>query len=734
MAHGALTPHKLYFRCVNFRVETALVQRESVSDVEEHFLRAVLAGFDTLDDIQALLGGLPLRMSMEAVNGMVRRNLLVMDFRTGRFHVPRAVRTALLAEGALEGRALAGGQQYGQTRPFALCLNRCTGGVTLGRRSLRRLSFVGKGEEPPETVFPTDRTVDVSDLDLATMVTRIDAAVRRNGLAVRDVDLAGAQVLEEGGLLAQVFPLEWGDDPDDASVTLQFDPDQRASAREISELEAAVLATRRHKPWFWQRLRPRRLAAGEPVSAGGQLRSLPESPAAMAARLERSGSEVLDASAVSEELSRLSAMLDRAERVRALVGPASVVEAVQGVLAGRRRQALLVCPFIDMRHAAGLLATPGASEGRSARIGVAWGIEAVPYDPPDGLDSLQASADVVLGGGASVHAKLAVQDAERTVLTTKNFLSSGPGSPLFDVGIVMEGGPLTAEALEWASRIVPPSLALRWSSPELPNPVAARGGYSLPPAEDVPADLDALVAAVDALTPDDDGSPEPVRALTSAIEAWWREGARGVSNGGQRATASRASVARVARLVAQRLDDRGHAPCNLVTTAEHRPMMFDALERARQWVVICSHRVGRRPLGPNWQHALGGALDRGVNVVLLWGEEAEDVEGQHRQLQQLSEIAEGRRGQFTVNRSPLRTHCKLLIIDGTASIVTSFEFLHFINSQAYTRHELGVWLGSERVARELLAGLQAHVAAVDGDLARRLASMTAPGAPRVPAR
>jgi hypothetical protein len=711
-----VSPPKLFFRCVNFRVEASLVQLEAVSDIESHVLRAVEAGFDTLGEVRALLGLGAVRTAMETINGMMRRNLLVIDFRSGRFHIPSAVKTALAGEAT---QLPAGGQQYGQTRMFTLCLNRCTGELT-SARSLRGLSL-NADQARRELVFQPDHLHGISELDRVAVMNRIDALVRAQALMVRDLDLQSATPVREGGLLADIYPIEWGPAEDDAVVTLHFDPDQRVSPRETAALEALVLESRGHRRWLWERLEPRVVGAADAV-ARTHLRCLPDSPASLARDLRAKAGSVLDAAAVSSQLRQLSAMLDRSERVLLRIGASEVTAGVSNLIAGRERQAVLVCPFLSKRHATPLVSQLDRS-GRpgGAPIGVIWGIEKEgSASDAEVADALNEVPNVVISAlGSETHAKLVVQDAKRALIATKNFLSSGDAAKLFDVGVEVEAGPATAEALEWATRIGPPAVtsALRWTPSELPTERSAVTGFPLPPSEQMPASLTGMADAIADLVPDD-AAAGGVAARTLALKAWWEEASRDRRRPTP-LTASTGELAALADELSTRLDAHGYAPCQLVQTPEHRALMFDALERATDWVMISSHKLGVRPLGPNWRRALTDALDRGVNVGMVWGE-GDDDDGRSRLLEQLQELAKGREGALVVNEAPVDIHCKLLVVDGWSCVVSSFEFLHFLNNPGYTRHELGVWIGSERVTSRLVLELIRFVSQVDEAFGRRL--------------
>jgi phosphatidylserine/phosphatidylglycerophosphate/cardiolipin synthase-like enzyme len=138
-------------------------------------------------------------------------------------------------------------------------------------------------------------------------------------------------------------------------------------------------------------------------------------------------------------------------------------------------------------------------------------------------------------------------------------------------------------------------------------------------------------------------------------------------------------------------------------------MMFDALDRAAtRSVLITSHHMGHRAAGSNFRAAVRRALDRGVNVVLLWGS-PDDASDAALFIKDLRADAAVRAGTLIANEVPLDIHCKILVVDGRAAVLSSYEFLHFLDSRDYVRHEVGLWLASRRVVGDLIMALDRHL-------------------------
>jgi hypothetical protein len=715
---------RVYFPNVIFRVPVTVISDEDISPVELHMLQAVAEGVDHLKELRAVFG-LGLRTTMEILNGMLRRNLLVIDFREGRFHVPLSVTDALRVDngnGAVQLRQ--GGSHRAEAREVQLCLNRCSGGVSPTR------PLQGLRNEDQILFEPIGGRHELADVDELDVMPVINALLAREGLRVRDLDLAEAFPVREGGLLAEATAVEWGDGDDEAAVTLQFDPRHNVGSRELLALEQAILETRRDKPWFWQRLGVRRLAAEDvrlPVAA-----ALPSSLRDVIDLLGRRGSVGLDRLQVREVLDQAMAAIDSAEQVRVLLGASEVWNAAATLISGRHRQAILVCPFLASNTVERLRAALVRPQEKSAPVAVLHGIEPTLDEPAtEAVEELRTLNVHVDPTGVSVHAKVAIQDARLVLIGTKNFLSSGPDARLFDVAVEIRGGPGTAEVLAWAKSLAGSASwaqapdRLRWRPDELGTPSQPRAYHSLPTDVDVPADFTEIVAQVNRGLEGEDTAVS-LRGLVLGVRAWFEEQQRSRRRGDRTAEEVPAEkMLAFMRDLADRLEQAGYAACMLVRTVMHRPMMFDALERARTSVMVCSHQLASRPLGPNFRRALAGALDRGLSVLLLWGEDTSRPSAGSPSLlpSQLQELAKGRPGRLLINTRPLDLHTKLMLVDETAAVITSFEFLHFLENPLYRRHELGIWIGSEAISRQLFEGVREHVRRVDPVFAGELDSL-----------
>jgi len=191
-------------------------------------------------------------------------------------------------------------------------------------------------------------------------------------------------------------------------------------------------------------------------------------------------------------------------------------------------------------------------------------------------------------------------------------------------------------------------------------------------------------------------------------------------------TINRAHVLNVLVGANEACEAAGLAVVEIVPTAMHRKLLFVALETARSSVIVTSHRMSRQAIGPNLSSRIVRAVERGVDVGLLWGEHGTGAEDGI--VEELRGCCEGHAGRLIVNTMPLDLHSKMLVADGESVVITSYEFLNFVDSRSYERDELGVRLQSRRVAAELIDSLVTHIEESDYRLGEQLRELQQPGA------
>ena len=512
-----------------------------------------------------------------------------------------------------------------------------------------------------------------------------------------------------------------------ASLTLQFDGRQNVPPQEVSELEAMVLTMRSERPWWWRRLGPRR--SGKEASVVAQ-RCIPQGLGSLAAPFERRGDELSRDWAI-QTLQRLAEVTRSSVIVEPVIGPAHVVREVQQLVRGAREQIVLVCPFLTE---AGLQSVLPYLEDpkRVAKTFVIHGIDDA-VDAAAGAPSSRIAglSHVVLDldHGSKAHAKIAIQDANSALVTTMNYLSSGGASPLFDVGVTLHGGgAVIDDLLLWASSVAAPAVAKKgaWRANDFVGARTSASSHSLPML-DVPGTFAALVEEV-AGRLHGSGDRVDCRVFTQSVLVATEHALRS-PDGDTKLLIQASEIATFIQRVVDDLEASHRASVEVVSTTSHRAFLFDALERAKDSVLVASHHIGRPSLGPNFRKTLRRALDRGVTVVLLWGEHSVQPRADARPgvpdpgdalISQLIADVEGTSGRLVVNRMPLGIHCKLLVLDRAATLVTSYDLLDFIDSHEYNRNELGLWIDSTRVASAMLGGLRDHIRGVHPEFARTL--------------
>lgn len=709
---------QVFFPAVNLAVPVTVTAHEDVTPIEEHVLRAIDAGLVQLDDLTRFFG-LNLRMAMELLNRMLHRNLILIDFVQGTFALPAQVQAAVRA-GATATLSVSGADRA-KPREILLTFNACTGQVT-PRRFLEPYG----GDADRVHFEPEDGPYDVQGINPVQLEAAANVVLRPEGLRVRDVAAEDITLKEAGGFVAVASCTEWVDEP---SVTLEFNRRHGLLPQEVADLEALVRSTWTARPWLWKLLDP--VAMTDPLRDAPSVRRGPSSLFRLAAALDVEAARLATISPqrLEEVLGEAVMVLDSTTAVQPLVGSREICDRLRRLMSSAEKQIILVSPFLSDSTPSIIAGFREAVERHAPYVVILHGIGKDTDDESrraaaalSGAASLQGRAVFDAAVGSQVHAKVAVQDSTCALVGTKNLLSSGADSPLFEVAVALDGALVVEELLTWARKIAPGSVVSRgvWRIAELPGtrtPVAWRA--LLEPFAAVPT-FSEILSRAEMSIPDAGGSVHAARALLVTA----REQVRDWSRAPMAPIETRA-VAHVLRGIAESLSEAGYSTYQIVPTEMHRSLLFGALERAKRSVVITSHRMGPRSVGRNLRGAIRRALERGVTVVLIWTELGvgpshtagdDPVTGEHL-IRELRSLAADTPGRLVMNATPAASHAKLLLIDGSEAVVSSFEFLHFLDSPEYVRHEIGVWLDSPCVAHRLLDGLLSHVGAHDPEFA-----------------
>ena len=331
-------------------------------------------------------------------------------------------------------------------------------------------------------------------------------------------------------------------------------------------------------------------------------------------------------------------------------------EMLAKILGRARRQVVIAAPWLRQAGVHGIRDALIAAVERGVQVTVLWGInsEAEPLDPNvlamfDEIEQHARRAD--RGGalryhrerGARSHAKVAVGDDRELLITSKNFLS---GSSHIEAGVLLR---VPATNDDGTSPLASPVIekVLEFLYNHTPDPATAfqmirtRGGFG-PRREEphVPAiPMPRLTAAVI----DAAGAPEHAAAWA----AEWQETARALDV-----------------LMANR-----RPAVEVITDGQHAALVREALEDARQRVLITSDHVATQALTAEVCSLAQARAARGLDIGLLYGEVKDEASDER--LAKLPAVATGLPPD--VRHRP-GMHAKVVVRDET-TVLGSFNHL-----------------------------------------------------------
>lgn len=350
---------------------------------------------------------------------------------------------------------------------------------------------------------------------------------------------------------------------------------------------------------------------------------------------------------------------------------------------------------------------------RGVRVHLLWGVdhqaqaeqqlsapllELMALTAPDGT---RPGALYVPRQSCAVHAKLIVCDMSWALVTSCNFLNSGPERSALELGVRLalsarrqgqeEGSGGEAELhddraetpralhaiLGWV-RMLLPDFQLQRVLNEDPTLFGRRpavtpvpiGSPIEPPSQEAPAVQGALGKSL-----------APGRFQTISLKLWhdaW----------GKRVTELKTELGRLKGAVIPTFD------------AEHRQLLLEAITSATQRLVLSSKMLGSGVLGAVPFQELLKAIQRGVSVTMVFSDEW-DGGGEYGERRAKLEEA----GARFLSRD---VHAKVLVCDDWA-IVSSFNFLSFegyYDNERRARHELGVRILDPGFAGKFISQLE----------------------------
>jgi phosphatidylserine/phosphatidylglycerophosphate/cardiolipin synthase-like enzyme len=400
--------------------------------------------------------------------------------------------------------------------------------------------------------------------------------------------------------------------------------------------------------------------------------------------------EVLDA---LEDLSRtLSTGESGAEQVEVCTGDAGVHHAILANEAKGAKDLIVIgSAFLSPRNLGPLLDNLEGALQRGVDVLLLWGTAAVESRDGErgtlaevdsavsrrfGADTPDRSHIHALAATAPFHSKFIAIDGRVAIVGSFNWLSSPPSATTWEASTLVRRGRIPQEVLGYALE--------RTSSD---HPLRARG--------------ESLLRGIGKEDLHDSQQLRPWEAAVKDMGAAFQELNE---EGSESAWALLAQAVDRAEAVATAIETSRFAV--LVRDGEHRRILTSGLAVAKQEIIITSDRVREDGAGSNFERLAKGAISRGVKVVIRWGREAmsssvdEGVVGSQARVRQLKDsLGVG----LDVNQAPCGSHSKVLVLDRTYCLVTSFNFLAFGGVRGGERTlsgELGIaFTGSTEAAR-----------------------------------
>lgn len=664
-------------------VRVRLVPAGGTGHLETLTLRAIRAGVDDVDALADIFG-LPARIMLDLIGDLWREGRVTLD--VGAAHESVVVTTKALEELARldEHGSLPSGYRVSDAQQ--VLLDKLTGRV-LPLRAGRRTPVDRSLVVPTWSAGPGREDVEHGAVVGAVIAGMEDRRTGRRadeygGMQVADVMLApGATTTAHRYVRMSV---QASITTRDELVVAVQDEDLPLPVRELATRRLAQLLSGEPVPPLARRLRslaakiPYEAVSVERVVAEMQraIQALPDcAPANRQRQHDRLTGQAQNVFAQAESLAaqEMDARLvqsqgEHQEAVRALVDDAD-------------RQLVLAVPWVTEAGLRPYLGSLTGAVRRGVEVFLLWGIRQRGDELDSGVRShlltLQREAAAAGRGGqvhvpevpAYLHAKVAVADDRRALVTSRNFLSH---SNLKEIGVVLdarpgEPAPLLEDLLQWAHRITPSAsiadrLARHRSAFSTPDHRAP-----LPPVP-LPEFTPALVQAA---------SDSPVAQSWSA--AW------------------HAVTARLAEVL-----DRPRPVVSLVLDGYHRTLMHRALEGAAQRVVVSSDGFSAGVVTESTVAAARDAAGRGARVTFVYGRGRDEGAAER-----IAELKQPGPQEAPSVRQVTDHHAKVLVHDDKV-VIGSFNYLSLDSSRRRGRStgELSVLLESRPLADTVAALLE----------------------------
>ncbi|MEY9951015.1 ATP-binding protein [Leifsonia sp. EB34] len=670
-------------------VRLELAPAGAAAELETLVLRAVLAGVDELDKLADVFGLTP-RITADLLGDLWMSGLITVDLGMTRetIRVSEEGRS-YLATGA-EGR----GSVRRSSEVTTVLLERLTGRVLAERaqsRPLDRRMIVPllAGDRDPRQV----RLNELGDAVARGLDADRGQSLEYHGHQ-RIESIRPVPVLPELPVSRRYVPLRlevWKDD-DLLRVRLAEQP-IREDLREYADvrLQAFIRSNPNHE--FVTALRSL-ATAGHP----GHIATFDEQFDELA-RLTKSLSDVDQGVRQQEHerakklasalLDRSRAQMDREMDVEVISTESEHRVAINKLIDSAERQLVLAVPKITIKRINEYRPSLERAVARGVRVFFVWGLDGQTSD----LDERVKQAFYAISrhrrrdggdesGGARfattpahIHAKLVIADDRSALVTSKNYLSQ---SDLAELGVVVSArdqgrAPTIEELLVWAAELIPDyglGRGILRSATEFDRQEIASNQVT--PA--FPRLDSELVKAAP-------GDPRVVL---------WAEGWRSV------AAEIAASMGRPSPVVRLYQDD------------QHHELIRSLMSRAKQRMVVTSHRVSAQLVHRDLASRAIAARERGATLEFLYGELSQGTTT--ADLEELSDTPEPSGGVPIRQRE--KNHAKVLVADEVA-VVGSFNYLSFEGvSRKRMSSEISLEITSAEVSNRIAEALGARVAPI----------------------
>ncbi|TCJ33729.1 phospholipase D-like domain-containing protein [Parafrankia sp. BMG5.11] len=712
----------IYVPCRIFEVRVTVGAGSSLSPLEQHVLKAVHAGVETVSGLAAVLGTSP-RMMVDLLGDLWRAGHVGVDFLDERVSISPEV-ARLAAADALH--TLPGAETADEQRP--MMLNALTGGLSpvkgLFRAPDARLELPEHGDEAQLAgIDPAELANAVTKaLNEADEVAGAAPAEGRRKRVIRAYLAPASLTMPSSERRYQPIGIRVATNPDGLLVVRMAEESLSRRHQEVAQARLTRLVESQPTSAFVRALES---AAGgppqEPATLASALAALADLADALSSTPPQSRwarhQEI--ATECGRIVRRLGGLAQQEADVDLLVGQAKHEAAVLQLIRGARTQVVLACPEIDYDGLTTYIEALEEAIRRGVQIVLLRGAgrpePTAPRPVDNAINALRRGASgtpaaaplrvlVSPPSSAVIHAKVAIADNRHAIVTSLNFLQpSRTGRHELGVRVAAlpdRRNPAIDEMLTWARDTMPDyavAQAIITDSASFGTPVGAGGDPSSPgAARDVRTGVGTFSenrhrggrpAPIDGDDPPLTAAASDAPAGDAAAVAWaaaWR--------------------GRVEELAAAAFPE--HPSVRLIRDGEHRDLLWSALRTARHQLLITSETLAEDVVDQAFVDSLEACLRRGVNVTLIY-RRARREEGR-RAAQRLAELAEqpaGAAGRLSVREE--NNHAGVLVADDEA-VVTSFSFLAFAgyyggSGRRRARSEAGVWIRGAEFAWYLLA-------------------------------